>query len=186
MPSHDSALPARIAPPPAGWTGGRPARTRPERRPRARREVKQDRPTAAMVFGIVSLVFNVLLLPSLIGILYGARSLRVGTAHRGQAIAGIVTGSIGALVTVVALGLRVALLLAPVAVSGAHVAASITASSAEAGTPLTAVVCPDVPVARAGTVITCSARAADGGPVTATVTFSGSGTGFDWRATRSA
>lgn len=180
-----SVPPVRIAPPPPGWTGGGAQRHRTPSR-RQQRIRSADRPTAAMVLGIVSLVANILLLPSLIGILYGSRSLRAGTQHRGQAIAGIVCGSIGGAWSLVQLALVLLSVLLGPSLTGDRIADSITASAARSGTALSEVVCPDPVSTAAGATLTCTAGSSQVGPVSIAVTFTDSSGGFDWRVARSA
>ena len=171
-----SVPPLRIAPPPPGW------------RPGAAPAGEADRlARRAMVFGIVSVVANMALLPSIIGITYGRRALRRGTALRSEAIAGVATGAVGLAVSLVALLLVVLpiLLVDRGAVLQHRVEARITAAAARQGTPLTGVTCPKPDAARSGTAISCTAQAGGIGPVRVDVTFT-SPTAFTARIVRAA
>jgi hypothetical protein len=154
--------PLRIAPPPPGW------------RPGAAPAVDADRlARRAMIFGILSLVANMVLLPSIIGIVYGRRALRRGTALRSEAIVGVATGAVGLAITLGALLLVVLplLLVDRGAVLQHQVEARITAGMARQGTTLTDVRCPKPDSPRAGTAIACTAQATGVGPVRIDVTF---------------
>ena len=166
MPVTDTAStvpPIRIAPPPPGW---RPGAAAPG--------LDADRlARRAMIFGILSLVANMVLLPSIIGILYGRRALRGGTARRSEAITGVVTGAVGLAVSVVALLLLLLplLLIDRGAALQHEVEGRITTEMARQGTALTDVACPRTESPAAGTAISCTAQAAGIGAVRVDVTF---------------
>jgi hypothetical protein len=153
--------PLRIEPP-LGWGPGSAARAEADRL--ARR---------AMVFGILSLVANVALLPSIIGVVYGRRALRRGTGLRSEAIAGVATGAVGLAVSLGAMLLVVLplLLVDRGAVLQHQVEARITAATAQQATVLTDVRCPKPDSPQAGTAISCTAQASGVGPVQVDVTF---------------
>lgn len=165
--------PLRIEPP-IGWSPDSAARGEADRL--ARR---------AMIFGILSLLANVVLIPSVIGITYGRRALRRGTALRGEAIAGVATGAVGLAISLGALLLVVLplLLVDRGAVLQHQVEARITDAAAREGTTLTEVACPKPDSPQAGTVISCSAQATGVGPVQVDVTFTGP-TSFSARLVR--
>jgi len=152
-----TARPVRIDPPPPGWNAKGAA-------PDADRTA-----TTAMVLGIVSLFANLVLIPSIIGIVYGRRALRSGTSQRGTAVAGIVTGVIGLVLNLVAAAIAVAVLAFGLNLGlGAlqhGVEAGVVQEMAKQGTTLTDVACPVPATPRTGTTMTCTGQAEGIGPV---------------------
>ena len=129
----------------------------------------------AMIFGILSFIVNPLLLASIIGITYGRRSLKRGTANRSMAITGIVTGSVSGAMIVLSLVVLLPLSLFLKGLADTEMQHSIektvTTMSAQQGTPLTDVVCPTPHDPQAGSTLTCTAQTAASGPVNLQITF---------------
>jgi hypothetical protein len=160
----ESAPPLLIAPPPGGWSG------RPVADPDADRLARR-----AMIVGILSFFVNPLLLASIIGIVYGRRSLKQGTSQRSMAIAGIVTGSVSGVLILVSLAvlLPLSFFLRGVADTEMQhsVERSVTAMSEQQGAPLTDVACPAPHSPEAGSLLTCTAQSATAGAVDVQITF---------------
>lgn len=160
----DTTPPLLIAPPPPGW------RAQPIGSPEADRLARQ-----AMIFGIVSLVANLLLIPSIIGIVHGRRSLRLGTTERSMAIAGVATGGVGLGVSLISLLvlLPLSFLLRGLADTELQhgVESSITTLASHQGATLTDVVCPAPHDPRAGSTLVCTAQDGSTGQVQVVVTF---------------
>jgi hypothetical protein len=154
-----TARPVRIDPPPPGWNARRPG-------------TDADRTaTTAMVAGILSFVVNPLLIASIIGIVYGRRALRAGTAYRGRAIAGIATGISG--IVLIVLAVIVGFLIGFLGAAAAHqgLESGIVRGMAQQGTTLTDVACPSSPSPRTGTTLVCTGQAAGIGPVRIDLAF---------------
>ncbi|GAA2750931.1 hypothetical protein GCM10009869_12710 [Amnibacterium kyonggiense] len=163
--------PLLIAPPPPGWTPDRPAAMGPT-----------GMATASLVLGIVALVLNVLLIPTVLAVVFGAVALAKGTAGRTRSIVGIVLGALG----VVALGVQAAIAI-PVLIGVQQAAvvrsmeASITNGLAQQGTAVTGVDCPAPGVVRAGATTVCTATGASGTALRVDVTFTDTAGGFTYR-----
>lgn len=160
--SAPTVPPLRIAPPPPGWN------------PRAAAAGSDADRLAhtALILGVVSLVANLLLIPSIIGIVYGRKALRTGTVQRGMAIMGIVTGAVGLASVAIALAIAIPLLLIDRGAILQHeVETRISSGMAGQGTTLTDVTCPKPESPRAGTAMSCTAQATGIGPVRVDVTF---------------
>jgi hypothetical protein len=162
----DSAPPLLIAPPPVGWSGQPVGDAEADRL--ARR---------SMILGIVSFVVNPLFLASIIGVVYGRRSLKRGTANRSMAIAGIVTGAVSGGISLLALVVLLPLSFFLRGVADTEMQHSIertvTTMSAQQGAALTDVVCPTPHDPHAGSTITCTAQSAAAGAVGVRIMFTG-------------
>jgi len=146
---HVKGAPGRFAPPVAG-RGIRPVApppgapypaALPRLAPRRNRMA-----TAGLTFGVVSLVANVLLVPTILGIVFGAvgiaRASRRGGIGRARGIVGIVLAALG----VVAAGVQLAVLI-PVLLGLQHgavvasVRANLTDAAASHGVTIASVEC---------------------------------------------
>jgi hypothetical protein len=133
--------------------------------------------TASLVLGIVAMVLNVLLVPTVLAIVFGSVALGRGTAARARSIVGIVLGGVG----VLALFLQIAILIPVVlaaAGAGQHVPFHLRMASwiehdvnAEGGIVLSDVECPVAGRFFVGKRITCTADRAGVGPIGIDVTF---------------
>lgn len=123
--------------------------------------------TAGLVLGIVSLLFNLLLIPTILGVVFGsigaARAGRRGGVGRARAIVGIVLSGVG----VLAIGIQVAIAI-PLFIGlqhGASVAtvqATVARQAAQQGTTFTSIDCPPTAdLTRAGT-FACDATKENG------------------------
>lgn len=188
---HVKGSPARFGSPVAGRgnapvapAAGAPYSTAlPRLAPRSNRMA-----TAGLTFGILSLVANVLLVPTVLGIVFGAigaaRASRRGGIGRVRGIVGIVLGALG----VVAAGVQLAVLI-PVFLGlqhGAVVAAirgDIADAAASHGVTVASVECPrDASLWRPGT-FSCLATRTTGERDVIRVTVSrDGGVAWDWPA----
>lgn len=163
--------PLRIAPPPPGWTPGGAIASGPTRAA-----------TASLVLGIVSLVLNLLLVPTILAIVFGAVALSRRTAGRTRAIVGIVLGVLG----IIGVGVQIAIAI-PVYLGVQHAAiassmeASITNGLAQQGAVVKDVECPPPGALRAGATELCSATSSTGADLRILVTFTDSRGGFTYR-----
>ena len=163
----DSAPPLLIAPPPPGWS------SQPASDPEADRLARRS-----LTFGLLSFVINPLLLCSIIGIVYGRRSLKLGTAHRTMAMVGIVAG-VGGLVAIVvgfAIGLFIGLHAQDAALQHSLESSIMRNSASSQGVTLSDVTCPVPHYPRSGTTLVCSAQTPDATPVRIEVAFTSSST----------
>lgn len=166
--------PTRIAPPPPGWQAGRAAPTGSTRLA-----------TASLVLGIVAVVFDLLLVPTVLAIVFGAIALARGTGARTRAIVGMVLGVVGVLVACVVAAIAIPVYLGVQHAAIAHVVeAGISEDASAQGLTFTDVACPTPRVVEAGAKLLCTARATGIGPVTLDVTFHDSRGGFTYRAAR--
>jgi len=161
----DSAPPLLIAPPPPGW--GERVVVDPDADRLARR---------SMTFGLLSFVINPLLLCSIIGIVYGRKSLKLGTAHRTMAIVGIVAGAGGIVAIVVAfvIGVFIGLHARDAALQRSLESSIMRSSASSQGMTLSDVTCPAPHDPTAGTTLECSAHTPDASSVRIQVTFTSS------------
>ncbi|MCU1472596.1 DUF2510 domain-containing protein [Amnibacterium sp.] len=182
---HVRGAPARFAPPapgapPVAPPPGAPySATLPRLAPRS-----NGMASAGLSFGIVSLLANVLLVPTVLGIAFGAigiaRAPRRGGVGQARAIVGIVLSAVG----IVAAGVQLAVLI-PIFVGIQHgavvgaVKASISDHAASQGVAIASVECaPGATLSRAG-VFECLATRTSGTRDLVTVTVSQSGR-WDW------
>jgi len=184
---HVKGAPARFAAPVAG-RGSVPAAPPPGApwstalpRPAAR---GNRMATAGLTFGIVSLVANVLLVPTILGIVFGAigtaRASRRGGIGRARGIVGIVLGVLG----IAAALLQLAVLI-PVFLGLQHgavvaaVRANLAEGAASQGVTITSVECArDASLTHAGRFF-CLATRTTGGRDLVEVTVSPNGR-WDW------
>lgn len=184
---HVKGAPARFAPAVAG-RGNAPiapppgapySAALPRLAPRSNRMA-----TAGLTFGVVSLVANVLLVPTILGIVFGAigtaRASRRGGSGRARGIVGIVLGALGVVAALVQLAV-----LIPVFLGLQHgaVVAAVRANLADAaashGVTIASVECArDASLWRAGT-FPCLATRTTGARDLVTVTVSPDGT-VEW------
>lgn len=165
--------PLRIAPPPPGWTSAPPAASGPT-----------GLATASLVLGIIALVCNVLLVPTILAVVFGAIALSKKTAGRTRSIVGIVLGALGIVGLFVQLALLGGILVGvQQAAITSNVKASITAGLQDKGVAVTAVVCPPIGRPVAGTTETCTATTSSGVSYRVGVTFLDSSGGFTYRVT---
>ncbi|MGT2425727.1 DUF4333 domain-containing protein [Amnibacterium kyonggiense] len=167
----ESTPPLLIAPPPPGWAPDRPVATGPT-----------EFATASLVLGIVAVVVNVLLIPTVLAVVFGVVALARGTAGRTRSIVGIVLGALG----VVALGVQAAIAI-PVFFAVQHAAvarsmeSSISAGLAQQGTVVSDVLCPPPATVRAGATAVCTATSQSGVALRIDVTFTDARGGFAYR-----
>lgn len=178
MPDAAAAqVPTRIAPPPLGWNaaktnGGADA---------------DKKAIQSLVFGIVSFVFDPLLLPTIIAIVYGAKSLRAGTANRSHAIAGLTLGIAGAVIAIVTAAIAIPLFLAlQHSATSESLESRITEGMAKQGIVLTDVTCPTAGSTAQGATLTCTGQQPGQGAVRLDVVFTDSVGSYRVRATRAA
>jgi hypothetical protein len=121
---HTKGRPARFAPPAVGGAAPPPASPPGSWSPAALPRLaprSNGMATAGLTFGIVSLLANLLLVPTLLGIVFGAigvaRSSRRGGVGRARGIVGMVLAAVG----VLAAGVQLAILI-PVFVGVQHAA----------------------------------------------------------------
>ena len=163
--------PLRIAPPPPGWTPMRPIASGPTRMA-----------TASLVLGIVAMVFNLLLVPTILAIVFGTVALAHDTAGRVRSIVGIVLGALGIIALFAQLafvgGFFIGLQHAAVA---SNIKASITAGLADKGITATSVVCPPITRFVVGAGEVCTATSSAGAQYSVDVTFLDATGGFTYR-----
>lgn len=156
---HIKGAPARFAPPVAGREGPpvAPPPGAPYSAALPRLASRSNRmATAGLTFGILSLIANVLLVPTILGIVFGA----IGTARASRRGAGRVRGIVGivlAALGVVAAGVQLAVLI-PVFLGLQHgavvaaVRANLTTEAASHGVTIASVECePGASLSRPGT-----------------------------------
>ena len=163
----DAAPPLLIAPPPPGWRG------QVVSSPQADRLAVRS-----LTFGALSFVVNPFLLCSIIGITSGRKSLKLGTANRSMAIAGIITGVAGLVAVVIALvvGVVVGLHAHDAALQHSLESSIMRSSASSQGTVLSDVTCPVPHDPRSGVTLVCSARTPDAEQVRLEVTFTSGST----------
>jgi len=128
--------------------------------------------TASLVLGVVALILNVLLIPTVLAIVFGAIALGRGTEARARAIVGIVFGGVGVLAVFIQLAV-----LIPIVVGLTHVPFHERMATwieqdvnAKGGVVLSDVECPVAGQLFVGKQITCTAlQGAE--PVRIDVTF---------------
>lgn len=168
----ESLPPQLLAPQTPGWTPPPPQRA----------EGRTGLATASLTFGIVALVLNVLLIPTILAIVFGAVALGRGAAGRTRSIVGIVLGGVG----VIALGIQLAIAIpvfigAQQAAVGRSVESSISSGLAQQGTVVTSVDCPTPVTLRAGATTACTAVSQSGAALRIDVTFTDARGGFTYR-----
>jgi hypothetical protein len=143
---HTKGAPARFAPLGAGGPDAPPGSWSTAALPRVGRR-SNGMATAGLAFGIVSLLANVLLLPTVLGVVFGAigvaRSPRRGGVGRARGIVGIVLAAVG----VVAAGVQLAVLI-PILIGIQHAAlvgsvrSTLSDEAASHGIRIVSVECP--------------------------------------------
>ncbi|HEY0373223.1 MAG TPA: DUF2510 domain-containing protein [Amnibacterium sp.] len=178
---HVKGAPARFAPPAPGVRpvapppGAAYSATLPRLAPRS-----NGMASAGLTFGIVSLLANVLLVPTVLGIVFGAigiaRAPRRGGVGQARAIVGIVLSAVG----IIAAGVQLAVLV-PILVGLQHgavvgaVKASVANDAASRGLTIASVACPaGASLSRAG-AFECVATLTTGARDLVIVTVSQSG-----------
>jgi hypothetical protein len=146
---HVKGTPARFAPPVAGRGGPRvtPAPGAPYSAALPRLAPRSNRAaTAGLTFGILSLIANVLLVPTILGIVFGAigtaRASRRGGVGRVRGIVGIVLAALGVVAALVQLAILIPVFLGlqhGAVVSAVH--ANITDVAASHGVTIASVEC---------------------------------------------
>lgn len=173
---HIKGGPARVAPPTAGAVHVAPMVGVP----------RNGLATAGLVLGIVSLLLNVLLIPSILGVVLGAvgasRAVLRGGVGRARAITGIVLSALG----VVAVGVQLAVLV-PLVLGLQHqaqmaqVRSAVVDGAAARNVRITDVTCPATANLRVPGTFTCGAGAATGERFAIAVMVAPDGT-WTWRA----
>lgn len=166
-----TAPPLRIAPPPPGWTPQRATPTGPT-----------GMATASLVLGIVAVLFNAFMIPTILAVVFGAIALARGTAGRRRSIVGIVLGALGIGMLFLWAVLAVPFLLgAQHAAIASSVESSITAGIEAKGLTVTGVACPPVERVAAGVGEVCTATTSTGQQLHVEVTFMDTRGGFTYR-----
>jgi Domain of unknown function (DUF4333) len=146
--------------------------------------------TASVVLGAVSLVLNVLLVPTILGIVFGVvgltRARTRGSVGQARSIIGIVLASLG----VLAFGIEAAIAI-PVYLSVqdhakvAMIESSMTTQAAKQGVVLDDVVCPASAAVEPGSTFSCTAATAAGVGVVLRVSVTDARGDFTFTAARS-
>lgn len=163
--------PLRIAPPPPGWTPSALPASGPTRMA-----------TASLVLGIVSLLVNLLLVPTILAIVFGAIALAHGTAGRVRSIVGIVLGVLGIVGLFVQLAILGGFLIGfQHAAIASNIKASITAGLTDKGVSVTGVVCPPLGQLVDGATELCTASTSTGVDYRVQVQFLGDRGGYTYK-----